>query len=100
MAPDSLGNVCRMRQRAHVTGVSNLVVQGVRQGSAKDIDHPPCRRAGAPATDEEHRSADPGDRIEIILSGEHEPPLGGDLGRCSDGAVACCIGHLLPGLRP
>ena len=100
MAPDSLGNVCRMRQRAHVTGVGNLVVQGVGQGSAENLDHPPCRRAGAPAADEQRRSADPGDRIAIILSRKHEPPLGGDLGRCPDGTVAGRIGHLLPGLRP
>ena len=100
MAPDSLGNVCRMRQRAHVTGVGNLEVRGVGQGSAEDLDHPPCRRAGAPAADEQRRSTDPGDRIAIIRSRKHEPPLGADLGRCSDDTVAGRIGHLLPGLRP
>ena len=81
MAPDSLGNVSRMRQRAHVTGVGNLVVQGVGQGSAENLDHPPCRHASAPAADEQRRNADPGDRIAIILSRKHELPFGGDLGR-------------------
>jgi len=47
MAPDRLDNVCRMRQRAHVTGLDNLVVQGVGQGSAENLDHAPCRHASA-----------------------------------------------------
>ena len=81
MAPDGLGNVCWMRQRAHVTGVGNLVVKGVRQGSAENLDHAARWRASAPAADEQHRSLDPSDRIEIIFSRQHEPPLGGDLGR-------------------
>ena len=81
MAPDSLGNVCGMRQRAHVTGFGNLVVLGVGQGSAENLDHPPCWRAGTPAADEQSWSTDPGDRIAIILSRKHELPFGGDLGR-------------------
>ena len=29
MAPDGLGNVCGMSQRAHMTGVGNLVIAGM-----------------------------------------------------------------------
>src|SRR5215475_6469687 len=100
MAPDGLGNVCRMRQRAHVTGVGDLVMQGVGQGSAEDLDYATCWRASAPTADEQRRCADPGNCIAIILSRKQEPPLGSNLGRCPDGAVACGIGYLLPGLRP
>jgi hypothetical protein len=53
-----------------------------------------------PAADEQHRSLDLSDRIAIIFSRKHEPPFGRDLGRCPDHAVAGCIWHLLPGLRP
>jgi hypothetical protein len=30
MAPDGLGDVCRMSQRVHMTGVGNLVIAGMR----------------------------------------------------------------------
>jgi len=92
MAPDSLDNVCRMRQRAHVTGLGNLAVQGVGQGSAENLDHAPCRHASTPAADEQRRSVDPGDRVAIILSRKHQLPFGGDLAHGADGTVAGRIG--------
>ena len=81
MAPDGVDNASRMRQRAHMTGACNLVVAGMGQSLAEDIDHAPRRRASAPAADEQRRSLDPSDRIKIILRRKHEPPLGRDLDR-------------------
>ena len=51
MAPDVLGNVRRMRQRAHVTGVGNLVVQGVGQGIGGEPRPRAMPAASAPAAE-------------------------------------------------
>ena len=80
MAPDGLGNVCGMSQRAHMTGAGNLVIAGMGQSLAEDLNHPPRRPASTPAADEQCRSLDSTDRIEII-GRKHEQPFGGDLDR-------------------